>query len=195
MDKGISNWKDGTKEKANIQPGTVTCSAKARISPKRGISKLLSSWIILRQLFKLEVEQVLGTNLFCKVITLVVCNVIANECNRHWSRGKIRLTRVQACNYTGELHAFMDEVGMGTFISSGGHVAISWPSRVTRVQQKGWCRPCTSLLLSTAFKREVWKMKTDFVSSSVVLPWGNKVQWYFEAFTDVRREPQRVWFY
>lgn len=83
--------------------------------------------MILRQLFKLEVEQVLDTNLFCKVITLLVCNVIANECNRHWSWGNMSVTRVKACNCTGELQAFMDEVRMGTFISSGGHVAISWP--------------------------------------------------------------------
>ena len=31
---------------------------------------------------------------------------------------KIRVTRVKACNYTGELHAFIYEVEMGTFISS-----------------------------------------------------------------------------
>lgn len=124
----------------------------------------------------------LDTNLFCKVITLVVCNVSANECNRHWSRGEIRVTRVKACNYTGERHAFMDEVGMGTFIRSGEYLAIPWPRRVTRVQQKGWHQPRISFLLFTAFKRAVWKMQTDFVRGSAVLPWGNKVQWYLETF-------------
>lgn len=177
MNRDISNWKHYPKgKKTNIKPGTVTCTAKARIGPKRSISKLLSSWIILRQLFKLEVEQILDTDLFCKVITSVECNVIANGCNRQWSGGERRVTRVKACSYTGELCAFMNEVGKGTFVVSGGHVVISWPSRVTRMQQEGWCRPCTSFLLSTAFKRAVWKMQTDFVSSSaVVLPWTNKV--------------------
>lgn len=49
--------------------------------------------------------------------------------------GDMSVTRVKACNCTGELQAFMDQVRMGTCIRSGGHVAISWPSRVTRVQQ------------------------------------------------------------
>lgn len=88
MNRDISNWKHYPKgKKKNIKPGTVTCTAKARIGPKRSISKLLSSWIILRQLFKSEVEQILDTDLFCKVITSVVCNVIANGCNRQWSGG------------------------------------------------------------------------------------------------------------
>lgn len=49
--------------------------------------------------------------------------------------GEIRVTRVKVCNCPGELHTFMDEVRMGTFVLVG--IWQYHGQAVTRVQKKG----------------------------------------------------------